>query len=205
MAWELERFNHFSIALLVASFVWLVSGCDGRSDTNKDAAEVGNQTRALAKLTTGTPVPDQVSDKPNDLYGVWRVTGVALTSDGPSVFSRDDPLIMGSEFTINAESLFWTKMASAEFTANDKCDGPRLAPVTSDDTLDTGKSEFSAFFTQFAVDPAKSGVAQHWFCDRGGSWGADADAGARMVVVGKDHMVMGWYDGVVLLMERVGR
>ena len=204
MAGGFEHFSRFRTALLIASLVGPVAACDGHSDANKAAPEVTAQNQGLSEQTTGPPVREQGSGKSNGLYGVWRVTGVALTSDGPTAFSKNDPLIMGSEITINAESLSWTKLASAVFTADDKCSGPHPAPVTAEHALERAKPEFSGALAQFAIDPDESSAAQRWLCDRGGSWGPDADEGARVVIVGKDRMVMGWYDGVVLLVERVG-
>ena len=94
--------------------------------------------------------------------------------------------------------------ASANFTADDKCDGPQAALVSAEHALDAAKVEFSGAFAKFTIDPAQSSVAQHWLCDQGGSLGPDADEGARKVVVGTDQMIMGRYDGVVLLVEKVG-
>ena len=94
-------------------------------------------------------------------------------------------------------------MASAEFTADDKCDDPHPAPLTAELALKTAQTEFPGALAQFTIDPAESSPAQQWLCDGGGSWGPDADDGARLIFVGEDRMVMGWYDGVVLLLERV--
>ena len=199
-----EHFSRFRMALLIASLVGPVAACDDHSNANKAAPEVTVQNQGLSEQKTSRPVREQGSGKSKDLYGVWRVTGVALTSEGPSAYSKNDPLIMGSEITINTESLSWTKLASAVFTSDDICSGPHPAPVTAEYALERAKAEFSSALEQFAIAQDESGTAQRWLCERGGSWGPDADEGARMVVVGKDRMVMGWYDGVVLLVERVG-
>lgn len=199
-----EHFSRFRMALLIASLVGPVAACDDHSNANKAAPEVTVQNQGLSEQKTSRPVREQGSGKSKDLYGVWRVTGVALTSEGPSAYSKNDPLIMGSEITINTESLSWTKLASAVFTSDDICSGPHPAPVTAEHALERAKAEFSSALEQFAIAQDESGTAQRWLCERGGSWGPDADEGARMVVVGKDRMVMGWYDGVVLLVERVG-
>jgi hypothetical protein len=131
------------------------------------------------------------------LDGVWRVIGVAVAADAPSVFGPDDAAIMGSEITVSPASLAWTRKASADFTADDVCNGPRAEPVAAT----TPAPEFAAALTRFGVDKTP-GDALHWVCTAGGSWGPDADAGVRLLRLGDSRLVMGWYDGVVLLLER---
>lgn len=204
MAGGFEHFKRVRTAILIASLVGPIASCDRHSETDQAAPGVAARDLNLAGQSAGSLAQEQVSGKPNGLYGVWRVIGVALASEGPSAFSKNDPLIMGSEITINVESLLWSKVASAEFTADDKCDGPHPAPVTAELALKMAQTEFPGALAQFTIDPAEGSPAQQWLCERGGSWGPVADDGARLIFVGEDRMVMGWYDGVVLLLERIG-
>ncbi|MFT4584109.1 MAG: hypothetical protein ACI915_001658 [Gammaproteobacteria bacterium] len=104
-----KNFSRLRAALLVTGLVTLVTACERHSEANKAAPKVAAQNVGHAQQPTSTAVREQESRKTTNLYGVWRVTGVALKSHGLSVFSRNDPLIMGSEITIHARSLSWTK------------------------------------------------------------------------------------------------
>jgi hypothetical protein len=103
-----KHFSHLRTAILMSDLVALVTACERHSEANK-AAEVATQNDGHAQQPTFTAIREQESRKTTNLYGVWRVTGVALKSHGPSVFSRNAPLIMRSEITIHARSLSWTK------------------------------------------------------------------------------------------------
>jgi hypothetical protein len=105
------------------------------------------------------------------------------------MFSQDDPLIMGSEITIDSSSLSWTRRTSSDFTSD---------PIV----LESDKPMFAKAMGQFGINPSTVGAILHWECGNGTNWGPAADHGSRMQVANNGRLVMGWYDGLMLLLVR---
>lgn len=192
-----RRLPQAGLALLIG-LAAMIGGCDRQPAASSaakvdasagiDAAKPVDVAMAPAAVAAPQPAPG--------LDGVWRVIGVAVDADAPTAFATDDPALMGSEITINDSALAWTRKASADFTADDVCNGPRAEDVAA-----ASPAEFAAAMARFGAGEKPGGVV-HMVCTKGGNWGPEADDGARMLRLGNNRLVMGWYDGVVLLLER---
>jgi hypothetical protein len=186
------------LRLLLLGAAAVISGCDRQPPGNAAApAAVASAPVAAAPVDSAPTASAAAALPAKPLDGVWRVIGVAVAADAPSVFGPDDAAMMGSEITVSPASLAWTRKASTDFTADDICNGPRAEPVAAT----TPAPDFAAALARFAADAAP-GAVLHWVCTTGGSWGPDADDGVRLQRLGDNRLVMGWYDGVVLLLER---
>jgi hypothetical protein len=192
------RRTGFRLAAIPLCLAIATIGCDRQPETA--APQMGNQAATSGNSSGATKVepvvrPAEVNaqrDLASQLHGTWRVAGVATTTSEASLFSKDDPLIMGSEITINASALTWSKKASADFTNDDICQTPKPVPVSDPTIVENDKPIFSKAMEQFGINPSTGGAIHHWDCGSGTNWGPAADG----------RLVMGWYDGVTVLLVR---
>jgi hypothetical protein len=135
-----------------------------------------------------------------DAYvGTWRVTNVAVASDGVQAFGKDDPAIVGSEFKINAQEIRWTKPASDGFTADDVCTLPSASPMPPIVEKEEGGSLVAAV-RSLAIKGR--GTLHRFGCATSGRWGPGEVGNALFIPIGPNQMLLQWYDGVSLLAKR---
>lgn len=183
------------MSMLVAA---ALAACDRRQP------EAPKQPEKVAKAptpTTPTAKPLSAERTIADLSGVWRVTGVETIEGDVSVFAKNDPAILGSEMTVDTARISWTHKASADFTADDVCEGPKPGLVPDEAKIAEIAARFAPALKRLGVE-GPIGRPHEWYCMTGGEWGPGADNGAYLVPVGANHMVMSWYDNTALLLER---
>jgi hypothetical protein len=183
----------------------LMIGCNAAPlQTPTVKSQVSQQQPALATNRSAVAPPTNSATHPalEALFGVWQVVGVSVSENGPTAFIPNDPSILGSQITINKDLLVWSKTTSSNFTSEDRCNEPNLRQSPVAPTSPSELSEFVPAARQFSVSLDKDRLVQTWLCDGGGDWGPSADSGSRMIQISQDRILMGWYDGVTLLLER---
>jgi hypothetical protein len=168
----------------------------------KQAVDVGEPAEAEAAVASGAAV-EGPKDMPEEtpigaLVGTWTVTGVWAGGD-VAAFAKDDAAIMGSTVVITADSLSWGKKASRAFESGDTCEQPIPKLMLTDPSSEAG---FDGALKQFGITRSQTGNWHEWLCGKAGEWGPSAAGGSTFFPVGKDRLMMSWYDGVILLLKR---
>ena len=168
------------------------------------AAKVGRDCGDMATLDI-----DRCGTEPEfrlDRYaGIWRVTRVYVAPGRARKFVADDPRIMGSEFILSSQQARWTHVAG-DFNTRDVCDLPEAGPI--------GAIAGRDFFPQMLVGArqliGRDAPVFRLGCSGGSAdrsqWGPGPDkysASSAFIPVGTDRMVLDWYDGLILLVDRV--
>ncbi len=132
--------------------------------------------------------------------GTWRISGVEVATGKVQAFVKDDPAVLGAEFTISRAKIEWTKKEGAQFNTEDVCLLPSAAPITAIVQKEEGEGLKSA-----AAARKLSGTMHRFGCINGGSWGpANMSGGQSLFIpVGTNRMLMQWYDGAFLVADRV--
>jgi hypothetical protein len=195
---------------------------DNAADGSTVAAASDNLSLAMAtkpKAKKSTAVDDHCADERNPAFdpdkcvetevrvdgyiGTWTVTNVAVADSGVQAFAKDDPSIVGSEFSIKREEIRWTKKTSDRFTSDDVCGLPSagaMAPIVE-------KEEGTALIAaarRFAVDAKARGTLHRFGCVNSGRWGPGETGGnALFYPVAGNRMLLQWYDGTVLMAKKL--
>jgi hypothetical protein len=139
-----------------------------------------------------------------DAYvGTWVITNVAVDDGGAQAFAKDDPAIVGSEFSIARQEIRWTKKASNNFTADDVCGLPSAGAMSAIVEKEEGVALLSAAIS-LAINPRLRGTLHRFGCVTSGRWGpGDTGGNALFYPIGNDRMLLQWYDGAVLMAEKL--
>ena len=119
-----------------------------------------------------------------DLIGTWRVSAVAVNSDGMQALQIDDPQFMGAVVQFGADKIVWLKGTPSRRIdpAADNCEGaPRLTPAIARNPE-----------TIFQVDGGFNVVCG------GYGWGP----GAVIRPADDGTVALYWYDNGVLTLKR---
>lgn len=136
------------------------------------------------------------------LSGRWTVTGVA-TGGGIQALATDDPAYMKRVVDIGRNRLVWVGPSDSigGATVTDRCDGPLLRPLAGRRATQRVKF-YAAALAKLRAATATPYAVQ---CKGGGTWGPDALHGANFYAGPGGALIMTWYDGGVLRLERTGR
>jgi hypothetical protein len=192
-----------TLALLALNL--LLIGCNAaplQTPTVKSQLSSQQPDTATNHSAVAPPTNSATSPAIEALFGVWQVVGVSVSENGPTAFIPNDPSILGSQITINKDLLVWSKTSSSNFTSEDRCKEPDLSQSPVAQSSSPAFLEFAPAARQLSVSLDKDRLVRTWLCAGGGEWGPSADSGSRMIQISQDKILMGWYDGVILLLER---
>jgi hypothetical protein len=135
------------------------------------------------------------------LVGRWKITKAHVSAEGVQAAAENDPSIIGSEFALTTEEMKWVSKASDSFFGSDVCTKPIAGPQSSIVEKESAASLIAAA-KHWAIAPASRGKLHRFGCNNGGSWGPDSAGASLFYEVGKSQIIMQWFDGVTLLVER---
>lgn len=185
---------HARHSILLALTLAACSGGSSSANEQANAARPAPVANAAAPLDPAASRIDFAG-----LAGQWKVVGVAVAESGVQALAKDDPAYMGQLLDIAAERLSWVKgKAAAGATLSDQCDGPVTARQTGAAAQD--------YERQFAAQTKALHIAQpdpHAVeCDDG-QWGPEAAGGAIILPAPDGRIAMSWYDGAMLLLQKM--
>jgi hypothetical protein len=196
----------------------VANGSDGAAVTTTLASNAA----VTVATATGATKPTAKSDDPCDdernpkfnpetcvlpaervdaFVGTWRVTRAHVGSEGVQAASEDDTGIVGSEFALSTEEIKWTKTASEGFSGSDVCTKP-VAGAQGAIVEKESAGPLIAAAKHWSISAADRAPLRRLGCQNAGNWGPESSGGVLIYPVGKDRLIMAWYDGVVLLVNR---
>lgn len=141
------------------------------------------------------------AERVDEYVGTWRVTRAHVSSEGVQAASEDDAGIVGSEFALSTDEIKWTKTASEGFSGSDVCTKP-VAGTQGAIVEKESAGPLIAAAKHWSIAAGDRAPLRRLGCQNGGNWGPESTGGVLIYPVGKDRMIMAWYDGMVLLLNR---
>lgn len=206
------------LSLFLAACQAQTAQSDPTGDESSAVQSIDNGTFAVAaKPTVKQPAsvkdpcdtafdPDKCVEpelRVDPYVGTWAVTNVAVAATGVQAFTKDDPAIVGSEFSIARQEIRWTKKASGNFTSDDVCGLPSAGAMPAIVEKEEGAALMAAA-QSLAVDAKARGTLHRFGCVNSGRWGPGETGGnALFYPVGANQMLLQWYDGTVLMAKKL--
>jgi hypothetical protein len=193
--------------------LFLLTACDRAGG---EAADVAPDAAAPTAMATPAPVPAAPSaatcepnapESPCPIVGHWRVAKVYNPAAADPL--ADDMGMTGATLTVTGNddapgTIRWDAPDTGQFDISDVCTGPYLSPAAKP-RPDDSRAVLDRALKAWKVT-GSAAAARHLGCDSG-HWATPGDASGRfygLVLPLGDRMAFEWFDGRLILTNRIG-
>lgn len=149
-------------------------------------------------------MPREITVK--ELQGSWKVVSISASSHTKKAVARrlKQPM-RGAIVDIYPEQMRWSFMPQKSEGSNDFCEEPVSGIIIQPVARERADAFFAAALKSMKLASAATGNPHEWLCAAGGKWGLSESSGALFLPLARGEMLMGWHDGRILRLKRMGR